>query len=311
MNARFATGGGKRVAIILAGGERTRLRSLTTRINGAQTPKQFCSLLGERSLLEETHRRVTLSFPRQHVIAVLNRAHERFYRSQLADMTPPQLVIQPEGRGTGAAIVYALFRALRFGRDACVAIFPSDHYVDPEAEFMRHVDLAFSAIEARPELTVLLGIVPERAEPNYGWIEPGARISLNPAQVYGVRAFWEKPSHTTTDRLVATGALCNTFVIVARVSTLLGLLLAAKPALYTSFALIEKAIGTSAEERRIEDLYARLETIDFSSSVLARCPANLAVLKIDGVKWSDLGEPARVIEIVTRMGSRRPHWFAA
>ncbi len=201
-----------------------RLRSLTTRITGGPTPKQFCSLIGDVSLLEQTRRRVAFSFPQQQIIAVLNRGHERFYRRQLADMPNSQRVVQPDGRGTAAAIIYALFRALRFGHNTCVGIFPSDHYVDQDPAFMRHVDLAFGVVEAHPELTVLLGIVPERAEPNYGWIEPAERIPVNGSELFAVRSCWEKPPHAVVEKLVAAGALCNTFVIVARVSTLLGLL---------------------------------------------------------------------------------------
>jgi mannose-1-phosphate guanylyltransferase len=43
-----------RAAIILAGGEGTRLSGLTREIAGFPIPKQFCPLLGEVPLLEQT-----------------------------------------------------------------------------------------------------------------------------------------------------------------------------------------------------------------------------------------------------------------
>lgn len=113
-----------RVAIILAGGEGVRLRSLTTRITGAPTPKQFCPLMGDLSLLQQTVRRVGLSFPRDRIITVVNREHELFYNRQLSKVPASQLVVQPTARGTAPAIIYALFRALQFGRDTCVAVLP-------------------------------------------------------------------------------------------------------------------------------------------------------------------------------------------
>src|SRR5215471_11971924 len=50
-------------AIILAGGDGSRLSSLTRKIAGKQTPKQFCPVLTDETLLEQTLRRVSLVVP--------------------------------------------------------------------------------------------------------------------------------------------------------------------------------------------------------------------------------------------------------
>lgn len=301
---------GSPVAIILAGGEGVRLRSLTTRITGAPTPKQFCPLMGDLSLLQQTVRRVGFSFPPERIITVVNREHESFYSRQLSEVPASQLVVQPIARGTAPAIIYALYRALQFGRDTCVAVFPSDHYVDNDALFMRHVEHAFAITDARPELTVLLGTAPERPESSFGWIEPAERIPHRVSDVFAVRSFWEKPSHPSVLKLMAANALWNTFVMAGRVSTLLGLLLATEPALYNLFASLKEFFGTAAEPSKIQELYPRLDSVDFSSRVLSRSPKNLAVLKVRGIKWSDLGEAARVLETI-RCAGIRPWWMAA
>ena len=300
---------GNRLAIILAGGEGVRLRALTTKIAGAPIPKQFCPLMCDRSLLQQTVERVGLSFPPDRIITVVNRPHKSFYSSQLPKI-PMSFLVQPTGRGTGPAILYALFQALQLGGDTSVAVFPSDHYVDSDALFMRHVEHAFDVIEERPELIVLLGTVPDRPESSYGWIEPGERIARDESELFAVRSFWEKPSHPFVQKLMGANALWNTFVFASRASTLLGLFLAAEPELYASFASIGECFGTPAEPRKIEELYAQIKTIDFSSSVLSRPPRNLAVLKVRGIKWSDLGEPARVLETIQQSGSR-PEWSMA
>jgi mannose-1-phosphate guanylyltransferase len=76
--------GQNRAAIILAGGDGTRLRELTERIAGFYIPKQFCALLGETTLLEETRRRVSLSIPSDLTFFALNRDHEGFFSPLLA-----------------------------------------------------------------------------------------------------------------------------------------------------------------------------------------------------------------------------------
>jgi mannose-1-phosphate guanylyltransferase len=165
-----------RCAIILAGGNGTRLSEITRRMMGDTTPKQFCPLLGSTSLFEQTRLRASLTVPQDRIFAVVTRAHERHYRDLLNSIGPQNLVIQPENRGTAPAILYALLRLSKAAPNTCVALFPSDHFVSDDREFMRHVDLAFDAVESRPEMTALLGTTPHGSESGYGWIELGERL---------------------------------------------------------------------------------------------------------------------------------------
>ena len=66
-------------AVILAGGDGSRLKSLTRKIAGDERPKQFCSVLGQKTLLEETRARAALELASQRTLNVLNRAHEPYY----------------------------------------------------------------------------------------------------------------------------------------------------------------------------------------------------------------------------------------
>jgi mannose-1-phosphate guanylyltransferase len=299
----------ERAAIVLAGGEGSRLRSFTRSIAGKDVPKQFCPIFGKETLLEQTLRRVALKVEPALTSVVLNRSHERFYAPIVAGMLPRNLVVQPQNRGTAPAILYSLLRLAEVAPQARVAIFPSDHFVGDEGEFMRHVEMAFAAVALRPELTVLLGIAPQSPETAYGWIEPGAAIAET--SVLLVRRFWEKPQPSLAGELMGRGCLWNSFVMVGQLSTLLGLFLIALPELYQAFRKIRAVVDTTLEERMIERLYADLRSTGFSERVLAgERPVNLAVLPVRGVEWSDLGEPRRVMDAVARTGIR-PQWLAA
>jgi mannose-1-phosphate guanylyltransferase len=300
----------RRWAIILAGGEGKRLSSLTRRIAGDARPKQFCSVIGNTSLIEQTRRRVSLSVADDHILVVVTRAHERYYGPLLGDMRQQNLVIQPDNRGTAAAILYSLLRLSKLAHTACVALFPSDHFVNDERHFMRHIDLAFDAVRLRPELTVMLGIAADSSETAYGWIEPGRPVGTEHASILEVHQFWEKPSAELAKRLRDRACLWNSFVMVARLSTLLGLIMVTVPELYRSFARISSTLLTSSEERSIEGLYGSIDDTDFSRDVLARRPINLAVLPVRGCEWSDLGEPKRVIDVLSRQRIH-PRWNVA
>jgi hypothetical protein len=90
--------------------------------------------------------------------------------------------------------------------------------------------------------------------------------------------------------------------MVGRLSTLLGLLMVTVPDLYGSFAPARPSLMTSSEGRTIEKLYGSIDAADFSRKVLARGPMNLAVFPVRGCRWSDLGEPERVINLIREMG---------
>jgi mannose-1-phosphate guanylyltransferase len=102
----------------------------------------------------------------------------------------------------------------------------------------------------------------------------------------------------------------NSFVMAARVSTLIGLIRVAMPELYASFAKIRGLLGTAREPDGLEGLYGRIQTASLSSEVLERYPINLSVLRVHGVEWSDLGEPQRVMAVLSHLGVH-PEWEAA
>lgn len=284
-------------AVILAGGDGVRLRSMTRSIAGDDRPKQFCALVGPDALLTETRRRAALAVPAHRTLIVVNRAHERFYTPLLADVRTPAVVAQAENRGTAPAILYALLvLAARQAAGDTVAFFPSDHFVSDAPAFMGQVEQAFYGCARRPDLVTLLGIAPDRPEPGYGWIEPGEPIAGTAGfPLRQVRRFWEKPAAGDAERFRAQGWLWNSFVMVGRVSTMLALIRLSVPDLFRSFADIAGTLGTVGELSALERLYCGLPSVDFSRHVLTARPDTLAVLPVRGVHWNDLGDPERVL----------------
>jgi mannose-1-phosphate guanylyltransferase len=297
----------KYASVILAGGDGVRLSSFTREVFGHHIPKQFCPLFEGSTLLEQTMRRVSLLAHPAQTLTVLNRSHREFY-APLLNVTPWQnLLIQPENRGTAPAILCALLRLIETGHTGPVAIFPSDHYVSDDSIFMLHVSSALRAVERSPQLIVLLGIAPDSPETQYGWIEPGSPLSLPSAgigRISRIRRFLEKPSAEVARDLYDRHYLWNSFVLLANTSTLLSLMTRALPELWSMFSGVQPFFGGAAEDEIVRTIYRQLPSLDFSARVLSEFPAEFSVLPVNGVRWSDLGDPKRLLAAISSSGRR-------
>ena len=293
-----------RWGVILAGGDGTRLLPLTRRIAGDDRPKQFCTILGDGTLLQQTQRRVATIVSAPNIMFVLTQKHERFYEDHVSEMHPSRLVIQPRNQGTAAAILYSLLRLEELDPAGTVAFFPSDHHFENDAALAKQINLAFSAAESRPELVVLLGVVPEAPEVEYGWIQPDRRVADSlPGSLLRVNRFWEKPSPAVASALMGNGCLWNSFVMVGAVAAFLTLMRRCLATLVESFETIRSSFLTAKEAEAVHTLYSAIPAINFSERVLASSAPNLSVLRSHGLGWSDLGDASRVLSIVRRQAA--------
>jgi mannose-1-phosphate guanylyltransferase len=292
--------GQARWAVVLAGGDGTRLQSLTLKISGDSRPKQFCSLFGGKSLLSQTWQRLEPLFRNDHTMFVLTRAHERFYREELPGAENSCMFVQPENRGTGVAITAAILKIMRSDIDAIVAFFPCDHYYADEDAFALTIRSAMAFAEEHPTSLILLGAQAHYPEVEYGWIEPGQAIS--DLALSRVNRFWQKPSLREAQALLRRGCLWNTFVTVGRAETFLELLCAEIPDVVSS-------IAAALTDQDLDSAYRGVRTVDFSHAVLVPQPHRLLVVRDAASGWTDLGNPTRVIDTLIR-NNIEPAWLS-
>jgi len=292
-----------RWGIVLAGGDGTRLRSLSKLISGDERPKQFCRVLGETSLLDNTIERIELGIPHDNILISLTRPHEKFYSYLYSRFNKEQLLVQPANLGTAPAILYSLLKVAKKSPRASVAFFPSDHYLSDNAKFMDQIDLAFKTVDAEPEKVVLLGITPKHPETAYGWIEPVYKNVIDdPESVRQVKRFWEKPSKDMAVKLMKEDCLWNSFVMIGSVDTFISMIRNSIPGLYHQFQSLNDKIGTTYEEDAADALYRNINAANFSQQVLEVCTGDLIVLRVENVDWCDLGETRRVLSTLESTG---------
>jgi len=289
-------------ALILAAGEGSRLRGLTTTPGGLSVPKQFCSLQGGPSLLEETLWRAESVAKRLHMVTVVAAQHRRWWEAPLWSAEPENVIVQPENKGTAPGLLLPLLHIARRDPNATVVVLPSDHFVRTEGVLARGLQQAARLARIDHQHVYLLGLVPDEIDPELGYILPGDRAGTSASSV---RQFIEKPSFDVATDLVQNGALWNVFILAASARALLGLYASRYPRLVADMSRATDQDGNdSVAGKAARTLYPQLPTLDFSRDVVQGQESRLRVLTVPACGWSDLGTPRRVAETLSRVAKK-------
>jgi len=301
--------------LVLAGGDGRRLQNYIRAARGDNLPKQYVNFFGKHSMLERTLRRSEKLIPAEQILTVVSKEHLRHdeVQRQLADRADGTVIIQPENRETGPGLLLPLMHLYKRCPEAILAVFPSDHFIVEEDRFMDHVKLAAQAVEQDPSKIVLLAIVADKPEVEYGYIVPSQNDGLvNPWGLRRAVKFVEKPQVEVAKQLVEQGALWNTMIMVFKVRELVNRVAQLYPKISGQFTCILNAIGTATENRTIDSIYRNLEPMNFSKGFLEKLsvtqPDILAVLPVFQVSWSDWGSPDRLMQSLAGLNhsNKRP-----
>ncbi|MFT3698069.1 MAG: sugar phosphate nucleotidyltransferase [Kofleriaceae bacterium] len=281
--------------IALAGGEGLRLADYVERRFGQRIPKQYCKLLGRRSMLEHTLDRMNELTPASHTLTVIGPEHRRWASQQLGNRSD-HVFCQPSSRETGTALYVALAMLQRWSPDAIVTITPTDHFVTPADRYVAELARARNLASLNPDKVVLIGARPDEADPDLGY------ISLDGHG--GVASFVEKPNATRAEELVAEGALWNTMVCCGSVQAFWELGRAGAPQLIDLLENLVPLVDTEDEDAALTAVYSMAPIVGFSRDILEKSPDKLLAVALDGVEWNDWGRPERIEATLQRRRAR-------
>jgi mannose-1-phosphate guanylyltransferase len=197
-------------AVVLAGGEGSRLREMTTTAMGEAIHKQFCSLQRETCLLEDAMQRAQAIVTPQHICTAVANQHRRWWSSTLNPLPAKNIFVQPENRGTAHGVLLALLQIERRASNVVVVLLPADHYLSDETTMARSLRMAANLAAENEGLVYLLAAEPDRADAELGYIVPSDQRSDAAA---GVVRFAEKANVEQARTLIEDGALWNTFIL--------------------------------------------------------------------------------------------------
>lgn len=267
---------GNWLPVILCGGSGTRLWPLSRE----HFPKQFVALESGRSLFQETLQRLA-GLPEVLGPLILTHEEHRFLVAEQLrqiDAQPEAILLEPLARSTAPALTLAALWASEHQPDALLLVMPSDHAMRKPAAF--RAQLPRAAELAREGKIVTFGVVPDRPETGYGYIQ---------AEGERIRAFVEKPDAAAAARLLATGDhLWNSGIFVCRSEAWLRELETYSPEILQACReAMNQAIQDQSFLRPGRDAFAACPSRSIDYAVMEATPAG-AVLPLDA-GWSDVG----------------------
>jgi mannose-1-phosphate guanylyltransferase len=286
-------------AVLLAGGRGTRFWPRSR----MRTPKQLLNIVGTKSMLRQTAERVHPIFEARNLWAVTNAAQVGHVRRELPGVPSAQILAEPIGRNTAAAIGLAAIHIARKHGDAVMAVLPADSFI-ADAPKYRAILRAAVELGRQPGNLVVLGIPPTRPETGYGYIERGATgPRIRGARIFSVQRFTEKPELAVARRYVSSGKyLWNAGIFFWRASTFLENLKRFLPRTHDALPQLGETIGTRRYEVALRRIYPRLENISVDFAVMepaTRVRGSQQVYVIPAeVGWSDIGSWAAVYELL-------------
>ena len=270
--------------VILCGGSGTRLWPVSRR----SYPKQFNTILGERSLFQETIER--LSGPDFAAPVIVTNEDFRFIAGQqLTEMKREagRILIEPVARNTAPAVLAAALSIREEGADPLLLFAPSDHVIQ-DAEAFRHA-IAVGAGAARTGRLVTFGIVPQWAETGYGYLELASAVNGGAPAAHDLIRFVEKPDAEQAAQMTETGRfLWNSGVFLFTASAVLKAFEKHAPSLIAPCRRAVEHGGTDLDFFRLDaSSFSQAESISIDYAVMEHAD-NLSVVPFDG-GWSDLG----------------------
>lgn len=275
-------------AVVMAGGKGTRLWPAARR----SSPKQLQRLIFDKPLIAETVDRLSRVYEPDHILVVTAREYADPIHEILPRLPKENIISEPVGRNTAAAIALAAFQIAREDPNGIFAVFPADHVIlKPENLFKA---LRFANKLALEHRVVDIGVVPGHPETGYGYIELGAELEQqDDLKACAVTRFVEKPDLEQARKYVEAGNyIWNSGMFVWRAGEYLEAL---REHLPDTYRRLEEPLASGAWDE-LEEAYRHIEDISVDYAIMERVSDVVAVPVDFG--WRDIGDWAALYDMM-------------
>jgi mannose-1-phosphate guanylyltransferase len=195
-----------RYVIIMAGGRGERFWP----VSRETTPKQLIRLLGDQSFLQQTVDRVLPVVPLKNIFVITNTAQVEAVRKQLPKLPKDNVVAEPVGRDTCAAVTLGAALVGARSTTGVMAVLPADHVIPHPKKFQQVLSDSFD-VASRGQVIVTIGIKPTEPATGYGYIHAGHElpppegVKRYKTTFFKAERFVEKPDLARAVEYVSSG----------------------------------------------------------------------------------------------------------
>ncbi len=267
-------------AVLMAGGSGTRFWPESR----AGRPKQFLTIFGKKTLLEDTTARLKTVVPPGRIIAVTQKEQVPLV-SKLLKLSRSQVIGENVGRNTAPCAVLAAALIHRRDPEAVLALLPADHRIGEEKKFQKALEAA-AKVATEQRMPVTFGMKPLFPHTGYGYLEMDRFFTRKEDfSFYKLKCFHEKPSLPKARRfLKAKRYLWNSGMFVWRADALLE---AAKKYLPEAYKLAQKILDVGLDSG-MKRFYAAMPNISIDYGLMEKLAGKILSLPVD-IDWHDLG----------------------
>jgi mannose-1-phosphate guanylyltransferase len=278
-----------RFVIIMAGGRGERFWP----VSREKTPKQLVRLLGPRSFLQDAVDRVLPLVPLKNIFVITNAAQAAEVRKQLPKLPKGNVVAEPIGRDTCAAVTLGAAIVGQVSTSGVMAVLPADHVITDPKKFQQTLADSFD-LASRGQVIVTIGIKPTEPATGYGYIQVGN--ALPPPQgvkkyktaFFKAERFVEKPNFETALQYVNGGQYrWNAGMFIWSFVTITQGLEKHQPEMAAACQRWFKAAGTPKLDKVLAKEYPEIKKISIDFALMEHAQN---VVVADGTfDWDDLG----------------------
>jgi len=269
--------------IIIAGGRGERFWPRSR----LKQPKHLLPIVGGKPMLTQTIDRLSNLILPENILVITNAEQLDAIRKICPKVPPENIVTEPIGRDTTAAIALSTLLIKEKNKDAVFAVLPADHVIKNSSEFQKSLTSAFKVASSHSYL-VTLGIVPTYAATGYGYIKKGKKIE-GKEPIFHVEQFIEKPPFEAAEYYVRSGDyLWNTGIFVWKVQTIENALEKFCPELQNTLRKVQEGLHHRKKlEALLKDTYPTLEKVSIDYAVMEKAD-NVVAIQVN-FDWDDVG----------------------
>ena len=279
-----------RFVIIMAGGKGERFWP----ISREKTPKQLVKLLGDRSFLQQAVDRVLPIVPMQNILVITNEVQASEVRKQLPKLPKENVVAEPIGRDTAAAVTLGTALVGARSTTGVMAVLPADHVIPEEKKFQQVLSDSMD-LAGRGQAIVTIGIKPTEPATGYGYIHVGEAlptpegVKSYKTAFFRAERFVEKPHFDQALEYVNSGQYrWNAGMFVWSFVTITEALQKHQPELYAACQRWFKVAGTPTKLKQVlAKEYPELKKVSIDYALMEH--AHNVVVADGAFAWDDLG----------------------